>query len=181
MGYDNFIVREQICGDAKNTQSTCLLGSRWCVALPRDDVVAEGQTNKQNSAVPISEVSKSVPLMEAFRCLTNPFKCQQSIRGLQNHNLITVDRVNSQIKIHRILQDFAMIHPIDRGLAIRCICNNSLAFKLRLSYNRARTELGLRLGLRDRRQILLSCYRGFRTIQGTEIRRRSIPGTQRPD
>ncbi|KAK5626724.1 hypothetical protein RRF57_002439 [Xylaria bambusicola] len=43
-----------------------------------------------------------------FQYLTKTFPFQQSVRRLQNHNLITLDPLNDMIKIHRILQDSIM-------------------------------------------------------------------------
>ncbi len=53
----------------------------------------------------LETVGPSLTLSDGFKYMAKVFPIQQSIRPLQNHNLVTVDRLNGLIKIHRVLQD----------------------------------------------------------------------------
>ncbi|KAI0105658.1 hypothetical protein GGR51DRAFT_571606 [Nemania sp. FL0031] len=56
----------------------------------------------------LERVGLSLNLTGDFQYLTERFPLQLSIRQLDTHNLVTLDRSNSIIKIHRVLQDSVM-------------------------------------------------------------------------
>ncbi|KAI1147559.1 hypothetical protein F4825DRAFT_455381 [Nemania diffusa] len=56
----------------------------------------------------LERAGPSLKLTGDFQYLTKTFPLQQSVRPLQTHNLVTLDRLNGMIKIHRVLQDSIM-------------------------------------------------------------------------
>ncbi|KAH6621468.1 hypothetical protein B0J18DRAFT_481043 [Chaetomium sp. MPI-SDFR-AT-0129] len=62
----------------------------------------------------LEDTCSAIALPPSFSYMMKAFPLQQSLRPLQSCNLITIDRLNGLIKIHRVLQDSAMTR-LDRG------------------------------------------------------------------
>ena len=56
----------------------------------------------------LENIPQALQLTSSFGYLKKAFPNQQSILRLQNHHLVTIDRPNGLIKIHRVLQDSTM-------------------------------------------------------------------------